>query len=68
MITKTMNETARWVVIARHSVGVLEQWAYRDERDARSKGATMAAVQGVTRVECDFVRNYRGRKYTRVVL
>lgn len=68
MITRTINDTARHLVIVRHSVGVLEQWAYRSKADAKGQAARMATVRGVVNIDIDYVRNYRGRRYTRVLL
>lgn len=68
MTTRTINDTARHLVIVRHSVGVLEQWAYRSKADAKGTQARMAEVRGVVSAELAYVRNYRGRRYTRVVL
>lgn len=68
MTTRTINDTARHLVIVRHSVGVLEQWAYRSKADAKGMQARMAEVRGVVSTELAYVRNYRGRRYTRVVL
>lgn len=68
MITRTINDTARHLVIVRHSVGVLEQWAYRSKVEAKGQATRMAAVPGVVSVEVDYVRDYRGRRHTRVLL
>lgn len=64
----SMVGTARHLVIAKLFNLVIEQTAYRTKKEADKAAEELRGDQRVVSVEVSYVANYRGRRFTRVLL